>query len=131
MDESQVSLDQISPELCVQLRMKRSFFRTEWVKVKLYKLNEDECVIKTDEEFLPGEKLVLSIHYALEPVSLEINELQTKVVSKTKLCSCFVYDLSLELSDKSDATPLIGERIRKLNALIAHKRNTTKKSKTS
>lgn len=129
MDENQLPLDHQFIELSAHLRMRRSFFKSEWVKVRLFSLNENECIVKTDEEFSKGDKMVLAVRYAMEPVSLEINELVAKVINKTKLCSCYMYELVPEIQEKTGATSLTAEKIRKLNALLAHRKNSQRKSK--
>lgn len=129
MEDHQNPLDQTFSELTVQIRMRRSFFKTEWVNVKLFKLSESECIIKTDEDFSRGDKVTLAVRYVMDPVSFEINELTARVLNKTKQCSCFLYELTPELSDKAGSTSIVAEKIRKLNALLAHRKNSLKKGK--
>lgn len=77
----------------LKLTVKRSLFKKETLVVKCLAFEQEGCVIRSDEVLTENQIIPLSALYSMEPMNIEIPELSATLVSKTKDCSCYLYQL--------------------------------------
>ena len=114
------------PDLAIQVKVRRGFFKKEWVDIQSYLLSNTHCIIKTDELFPINEKITLSLILSLDPSDLIIDSITANVLNQKKECSCFFYHL--EFNQESIKAPLGSESpISRMVELIEKKQLINKK----
>ncbi|WP_369602914.1 hypothetical protein AAIA72_08210 [Hahella sp. SMD15-11] len=77
--------------LRVYLKVRRGWLTHEWVQVRPLEFGLQGMVLRTDEQFGPGDRMTLSVQFLLEMGDLRLDTLEARVVSREKHCSCFNY----------------------------------------
>ena len=122
-DTTQINVE--IPELTIRVKVRRGFLKSEWVDVKIYSLDETNCIIKTDELFPLNSKVTISLRLKLEPIDLVIDSLNATVLKQKKECSCFFYHL--EFSGDSAKSNSIESPIARMVNLVNKKQQINKK----
>jgi hypothetical protein len=105
------------PDLQVSLLARRSFFRKEWVGVKIYAFSPKTLVIKTDEDHAVGDVLTLTLKLPQTFEIITVESLGCAIKSKHKMCSNFFY--LLDISAPSDVSAR--KKIERIDDLIQKK----------
>ena len=96
MDSVETSTQQPLPDLTAILHLRRGLLRRERVRVAVYALTENICVVKTDEAFMPGDdvRFALSLTMPFEDVTTSV--LSGRIQGGRKYCSNFFYSFELK-----------------------------------
>lgn len=101
------------PDLFASFNMKRGLLRREQILAAVYQLDDGGCVIKTDEAFVFGDeiRLSLSLNMPLESASTPL--LTGRIAGVRKYCSNFFYAVEFK-GDMDDSATADIARIRAL-----------------
>lgn len=107
------------PDLLARFTVKRGFLRRDRIEVRVYLLQHDGCVIKSDEAFNPGDSIQLDLVLAMPFENIEASSLQGHVTDVRKYCSNFFYTIEFDLNSSDND---ITDRISRLNSVLKRKR---------
>lgn len=132
------SMDEINPQkplpdLLAFFKVRRGILRRERIAVSVYALSERGCVIKTDEEFVPGDEIRLALSLAMPFDDASTPPLFGHVRSGKKYCSNFFYEINFSGYNKQSAYADIA-RIRGLldrKVALTHRRKRVSRAQAS
>ncbi len=110
----------IVANLHTRIKVKRGFFSSDWVDVKIYEFTPQHCIIKTDEIYNVGASMIMSMRFKLDMNEIVIEELTGTVLKKRKDCSCFHY--FVEFAGMNDKTTLEANKIKQIDSIIRKKK---------
>lgn len=91
------------PDLLAFFKVRRGLLRRERIAVSVYALSEKGCVIKTDEEFVPGDEIRLALSLDMPFDNASTPPLFGHVQSGRKYCSNFFYEIDFSSYNKQSA----------------------------
>ncbi|WP_097461437.1 hypothetical protein [Mangrovitalea sediminis] len=107
------------PDLLARFTVKRGFLRRDRVEAPVYSLQQQGCVIKSDEMFNPGDNVHLDLVLDMPFENIEASSLLGHVTEVRKYCSNFFYTIEFH-EFSSDKT--VSDRISRLTNVIKRKR---------
>jgi len=75
------------PDLYARVTLRLNLFRKETVETSVFRLSDEQCVIKTDRTLSPGDRLSVELALQLPFEDLLIQPLSGKVSRCRKYCS--------------------------------------------
>ncbi len=104
-----------------EVKVRRSFFRSEWIEIYIHDFTRLGMGIQTDEVFNQGETIYLNLALEMEAGVTRLESVPAVVMHKEKHHSRFNYGLSFELTTKGiHKQPLKEELERIETVLIKH-----------
>lgn len=108
-------------DLMARFSMRRGLFRREQIDVRVFALSAQHCVIKTDEEFGPGDAISITLMLTMPFENLLLEQLPGVVRNSRKHCSNFFYHIDFKL-DQVRAAHTVQQRLQRMVDVIARKK---------